>query len=141
MQSVRFFVSWIFSSLAMFGASYWWHGIFLTDFSKLHYPKGIFLTIACLVYLLLGFLLSKGYELKIFGRFSSKPFLRGTMAGASLGVIIFSISFVTGVNFNSQITMQILFLDFVWQILEQTLGGFIVGCVYFFIVGKFAYED
>lgn len=125
----------------MFGASYLWHGVFLTDFSRLNYPLGIFLTIACVVYLLFGFILSKGYMLKILARFSTKPFIRGMIAGSILGAIIFCITMVTGVSFNNQITTETLFMDFIWQVIEQTIGGIAVGAVYFFIAGGFVYED
>ena len=86
MLTKRFFISWLLSSLLMFLLSYVWHGIFLTDLSRLSYPKALFLFFAAIVYLMIG-------------------------------------SFSTGSKLENMI------LDITWQLIEQGMGGLVVGIV------------
>jgi len=141
MSAIRFFVSWILSSLLMFCASYLWHGVFLTDFSRINYPIGFFLTVASFVYLLFGFIISKGYSLIIFNKISGKKILKGLLIGMVTGVAVFSITLVAGVSFSYQLTMENLLLDLTWQIFEQSIGGVAVGLVHVLLVGEFVYQD
>lgn len=140
MGSIRFFVSWILSSITMFGASYLWHGVFLTDFSRIDYPFGIFLTVACFVYLLFGFIITKSFSFILFHKISQKT-LRGFVIGSIVGLSVFCITLVAGVSFSYQLTLENLLLDFSWQIIEQSLGGVVVGLVHVVLVGEFVYQD
>lgn len=141
MNKVRFFVSWIVSSLVMFGASYLWHGIFLTDFSRINYPFGVFLTAACLVYLFLGFLVSKGFNIQALSALSKKPILKGLIIGMVIGASTFILTLVAGVSFSNQLTMKSLLLDLSWQIAEQAIGGITVGIVHYTLAGNYVYHD
>ena len=139
MLSKRFFISWIASSLCMFAAFYLWHGMFLTDFMNLAYPKEIFLVVASCVYLLAGFALNKVYEIKMLAGFHRKPVLRGMIAGAMLGVIIFMVTTVMGVSFSGTRTIADLLLDISWQTVEQALGGAVVGVVHILVFDERAF--
>jgi H+/Cl- antiporter ClcA len=134
MLTKRFFISWIVSSLVMFLLSYLWHGVFLTDFSRLSYPKEIFLVIAALVYLIIGFVVSKAIDAKVLEKhFKRKPFIRGVISGAVLGFVLFLISTVVGVSFSTGPKLENLLLDVCWQVVEQAVGGLSVGVVHFFV--------
>jgi H+/Cl- antiporter ClcA len=134
MLTKRFFLSWIASSLVMFLLSYVWHGIFLTDFSRLSYPKELFLIFACLVYLIIGFVVAKAIDIKLLDNyFKRKPIIKGAIAGAALGFILFLISTVVGVSFSTGSKLENLLLDVSWQVIEQCIGGVVVGIVHIFV--------
>ncbi len=134
MLSMRFYVSWLLASIFMFGLSFFWHGVLLTDFSRISYPKGIFLVSAGVVYFALGFLINKVYQLKFFKtKYKAKPVLRGFLVGASCGILLYMIALVFGISFNSNLTLKNIAIDLSWQILEQGFGGLIVGASYIFI--------
>ena len=130
MKTSRFFLSWIISSLFMFGLSYVWHGIVLNDLQRLSYPREIFLTGSIITYLILGFLLTRIYSMKFPKKIAKKPFLRGVISGAGLGAAAYIVSLVIGVSFNSELTPQYILFDLLWQTTEQTAGGIIVALVY-----------
>lgn len=118
----------------MFLLSYVWHGIFLTDFSRLSYPKGLFLIFASFVYLIIGFVVAKAIDFKLIEKyFKRRPILKGALAGAALGFIFFLISTVVGVSFSTGSKLENLLLDASWQTIEQAIGGAVVGIVHIFV--------
>ena len=134
MLTKRFFISWIASSIVMFALSYMWHGVFLTDFSRLTYPKEIFLIIAVFVYLIIGFVMAKAIDVKMLDKhFKRKPVIRGAISGAGLGFVLFLVSTVVGVSFSTGSKLENLVLDVSWQTVEQCIGGVVVGLAHFFI--------
>lgn len=134
MLTKRFFISWIASSLVMFALSYIWHGIFLTDFSRLSYPKEIFLVFAAFVYMIIGFISAKAIDTKLLeNRFKRKPLIKGLVSGACLGFTLFIITSVIGVSFSTGSKIENLLLDGCWQTIEQGFGGLAVGIAHFFV--------
>ncbi|MFL5762879.1 MAG: hypothetical protein ACJ77K_02985 [Bacteroidia bacterium] len=134
MLSKRFLVSWLSSSVVMFILFYVWHGVCLTDFNRLNYPKEIFLVFAVFVYLVIGFVSAKAIEVKLLDQyFKRKPFAKGAISGAALGFGIFIFSTVVGVSFSTGNKLDNLVLDVAWQVVEQTLGGLVVGLAHFFV--------
>lgn len=133
MPSKRFFISWIASSVTMFTVSYVWHGIVLTDFSRLSYPKEIFLVVAAAVYFIIGLLLNKAFEVKQLNRLERKPLARGAAAGAMVGFFLFLIAMVMGVSFGGTRTLVNLMIDVCWQVVEQTLGGIAIGVAHLLV--------
>lgn len=134
MLTKRFFISWITSSAIMFLISYFWHGVFLTDYSRLSYPQEVFLIFASIVYLFLGFVVTKAIDLKFLEeRFKRKPVLRGLISGAICGLGFFLIATVVGVSFSTGSNLENLLLDVIWQIIEQAVGGVAVGVVHIFV--------
>jgi len=130
MLTKRFFISWLLSSLLMFLLSYVWHGIFLTDLSRLSYPKALFLFFAAIVYLMIGFIVTKAMDFKIFDKhLKRKPVLRGLIAGACCGIAFFMIATVVGVSFSTGSKLENMILDITWQLIEQGMGGLVVGIV------------
>ena len=142
MFTKRFNISWIASSLVMFALSYIWHGIFLTDFSRLTYPKEVFLVIASFVYLIIGFLAAKAIDIKVLDKFfKRKPIIKGAISGAGLGFILFLISTVVGVSFSTGSKLENLLLDVCWQVIEQSAGGAVVGIAHYFIFDSSAITE
>lgn len=129
----RFWISWLTSALAMYGLSYFWHGIFLNDYKIMHFPHGIFLAAAAVVYLFISLLITRFFISKMLDRISRQPLLRGMATGFAMGVIVYLVVLVAGVSFSRDESMQDLLLDLVWQPVEQTVGGIIVGLVYMFV--------
>lgn len=125
--SVRFFISWIVAAVLMYIAFYCWHGLFLNDLSRISFSKGIFLSLAALVYLVISFVLYKTYESKFLGKYISSPILKGVVSGFILGFILFALVTVLGISFTKNINMTYIIADCVWQIAEQIIGGFIIG--------------
>ena len=130
MKTKKFFFSWLVSSVVMFSLSYLWHGILLNDFQRLSYPKEIFLTGSIITYLILGFLLTRIYQMKFPKYISRKPLLRGIISGALLGIATYIIAMVIGVSFSNELTPKYILFDLLWQAVEQTFGGIAVGMVY-----------
>ena len=133
MAAKKFIISWIACSVVMFILSYVWHGILLNDFKMLGYPLGLYLLFASIVYLVAGAFVAKVYTLEFFSRFAKHPFLKGLIAGSACGILLYIISLVIGISFSKSITMQYMMIDITWQMLEQGIGGFIVGFVHIFV--------
>lgn len=143
MLTKRFFISWLAASAIMFFISYVWHGLFLTDYSRLSYPQEVFLVIASIVYLILGFVVAKAIDTKMLEvHFKRKPIMRGAISGAACGFTFFLIATVVGVSFSTTSNIPNLLLDVTWQIVEQTIGGIAVGVVHLFVYDpSVSFED
>ncbi len=118
----------------MYGISYVWHGLALTDISELKIDLSIYLVLSGLAYLVIGFALVMLIHLGIGREWislkSSFP-LRCMIAGACAGVVIYLIIFVSGLSFASY-GMQHVVVDALWQMFEQAIGGLMVslGLIY-----------
>jgi hypothetical protein len=142
MMSKRFFISWIAASLVMFALSYVWHGVILTDFSRLSYSKHLFLFFAALVYLMIGFVSAKAIDAKTLEKqFKRKPVVRGMITGAALGIAFFLVATVVGVSFSTGSKLENMLLDVTWQIIEQTIGGVVVGLAHIFVYDPMAHME
>jgi len=118
----------------MFLLSYVWHGVFLTDFARLTYPKEIFLIFAVVVYLIIGFLVSKAIDSRTLSqRFKRKPVVRGLIAGVLIGIACFFVATVVGISFSTGSKLANMLLDVTWQIIEQGIGGVVAGVVHLFV--------
>jgi hypothetical protein len=128
----RFFVSWILGSVLMYMLFYTWHGVFLNDFKKINFPFSWLIIFTSIAYITISFVLYAVYE--------SKPmknvynfFVRGILSGALLGFIIFVISTVVTISISRNLSAEHLMLDCVWQMVEQTIGGILLGVVKVFV--------
>lgn len=127
MLKKRFFISWGLSSVLMFGASLFWHGVLLNDLYFLTIPAELFYSLAILAYIVIGFALAFTYTYLSMG-IGLK--LKGSFMGMALGFFIYLIAFVLGVSFKGNDSGHVV-IDFIWQMIEQGIGGSIVGSVYF----------
>lgn len=130
MNAKVFSLSWILSSLIMFGLSYIWHGVVLNDFERLVYPREIFLTGSIITYLILGFLVTRMFLMQFPKQLATKPLLRGMLSGALLGLATYIVTLVVGVSFSTTLTTQYILFDMCWQAIEQMMGGITVAFVY-----------
>jgi hypothetical protein len=141
MITLRFFISWIIAAVLMYLAFYSWHGIFLNEISKLGYPQSIFYIFAGITYIVISFLLFKIYELKYLKKIVKNIFLRGLIAGAALGGIVFVVTKVSGVAFSPGFSLKYLLFDGAWQVCEQTIGGLVMALGQFFIYDPVLEEE
>lgn len=126
-------LGWIFSSILMFALSYVWHGIVLNDYALISYPFEIYLVSAGVVYLVMGFLMSRIFIAEFLDRYSEKAIIRGLLTGAGLGLIAYMTALVFGVSFSKGLDLKFMALDIVWQVAEQTAGGLVIGLVYMLV--------
>lgn len=109
----------------MYVLSYLWHGVFLNDYIDLSYPLESYLLLSAVAYLLIGLVLTSLYQYTFIREMKYK----GAMLGALLGFFIYLIAFVFGVSFNEG-ALHYVVADFAWQMIEQGVGGAVVGFLY-----------
>ena len=122
---LRFFVSWIFSAIVMFSLFYVWHGIFLNDFKRIHFPFMWFVIFAAITYLLFGAGIYLLYESFLLRKIRSL-FFRGIVCGTIAGLALFMIATIVNISVTKHLSMQYLLMDCVWQISEQIIGAMVV---------------
>lgn len=133
----RFWISWLTSSMVMFGLSYCWHGIILNDYALLSFPIGIFIAAASVAYLFIGALVSRAYMVRFFDKLAEHPLARGPLVGAVCGLVVYALSLVVGITFSKHLDLKDLMLDVPWQVFEQAFGGVIVGLVHLLVFEPF----
>lgn len=109
----------------MLGLSYLWHGVLLNDYVDLRIPLPMYFGLASIVYLIIAFvlhLLHRNFQMR-------EMRAKGMLVGACLGFFIYLIAFVLGVSFSQSSTTHIA-VDFVWQMIEQGIGGGLLGLLY-----------
>ncbi len=127
LYSFRFFISWIISAIVMYSLFYVWHGIFLNDLEKISFNIVIFLLLAALVYLVISFVIYRTFESRLLKKYIVKPMSRGIISGVMVGFVLFAIVSVLGISFTHTVNTKYIIVDCAWQILEQIVGGLIVG--------------
>ena len=69
-------------------------------------------------------------DFKIFDKYlKRRPIIRGLVAGASCGIAFFMIATVVGVSFSTGSKLENMLLDVIWQLIEQSMGGLVVGII------------
>jgi hypothetical protein len=126
----RFIISWILSSLLMFGISYSWHGLYLNDVRTLNYPLTIYLVSSAIAYLFIGYLLMRAYTSTFFNQFFGNLFVRGLICGAVFGLVLYMTALVLGVTFTKNISLTNIIIDVSWQTFEQAMGGFLIATLH-----------
>ncbi len=126
MLKKRFIVSFFLSTLVMMLASYVWHGLLLNDLQFVPKPRVLFYSLAVLTYLVIGFALTFVYTYLSMG-IGLK--FKASLMGLAFGFCIYLIAFVLGVSFKGSGTEHIV-VDFIWQMIEQGVGGATIGFVY-----------
>jgi uncharacterized protein YacL len=128
MRKKVFYIAWLITSMVMFSLSYVWHGLILNDLKNLQYPIEMFSFLAVILYLMLGFVLAFLYN---YLNFSRNIKFKGSILGIFLGFFTYLIAFVLGVSFGGS-KIEHVAVDFIWQMLEQGIGGLIVSAVFLF---------
>ena len=122
---LRFFLSWLLSSLVMFTLFYLWHGVFLNDFKRIQFPLFWFQLFAAFTYLLFGAGLYIMYESQVFRKIRNL-LIRAVVCGLILGFTIFMAASIVNISLTKHLSLQHLMIDCVWQMVEQVLGAMIV---------------
>lgn len=65
--------------------------------------------------------------------YEKSPLLRGALVGGISGACIYIMAVVVGVSYSASHSIEHILLDFSWQIVEQAIGGMIVGLVHFYV--------
>lgn len=128
MKAKWFLICWIASAVLMYGMSYLWHGVLLNDYIHIKYPMWMYFLLSGVVYLVIGLLLTYMYKYT----YTHKTQYKGMMLGSFVGFFIYLIAFVLGVSF-SQTSIDHIVVDFIWQMVEQGIGGASVGFIHGFL--------
>jgi len=128
MRKRIFYIAWIVTSIVMFTLSYCWHGLILNDIRNLHYPLEMYLVLASILYLVLGFCIAFLYN---YLNFSRNIRFKGSMLGSFVGFFTYLIAFTLGVSFGSS-KLEHVMVDFIWQMMEQGTGGLAASAVFTF---------
>ena len=123
----RFLIALFLASITMFGMSMIWHGLLLNDLKFLEIDFHLFLGLASLAYLVIGFVLTFAYNYLSMG-IGLK--FKGFFLGVACGFFIYLIAFVLGISYNASDAAHTT-VDFLWQMIEQGVGGSVVSFVYF----------
>lgn len=134
-QLKRFIVlPWLLSGLVMFGLSYVWHGMLLSDLQELKIPQALYHLLAALVYLVLGLGITiathKAIQYEWISLRGAFP-LMSMLLGAVAGFFVYLLIFVLGMSFAKHGMVHVV-VDVLWQMFEQAMGGLMVslGIIY-----------
>jgi len=122
MRSPKFFIGWIVSALLMYVLFYVFHGVLTNDLIKISIPKSVFLTVAGVVYLILGFGMSVLIDATFFKNEVKSVYTRAFIAGPVMGIFLYAVALVVGVSFSAKFTLVNMLVDVGWQVFEQTVG-------------------
>jgi hypothetical protein len=129
MSSTRFFVGWIISAVLMYILFYVFHGVLTNDLIKISLPKGVFLTVAGLVYLLLAFGMWVLLDATFFKKEVKNIYTRAFIAGPVIGIFLYAVALIVGVSFSAKFSMINMLVDVSWQVVEQTVGIIVIAFV------------
>jgi len=132
MRSAKFFVGWIASAGLMYLLFYLFHGVITNDILKISIPEKVFLSVAGVVYLLLGFGLNVLLDASFFKKEVKSIYTRALIAGPIVGIFLYAVALIVGVSFSAKFTMVNMLVDIGWQIVEQTMGTVVVAFVKIF---------
>lgn len=139
--TLRFFLSWILAAIAMYVSFYIWHGVVLNDFKQIQFPMLWFVLLSAFAYLIISFILYKVFESRIMNFFDN-IIMRGFITALVVGISLFAIMTVLHISFTKNMTTTYLITDFIWQIVEQSIGAtFIVLAKQFIFEPELEHEE
>ena len=133
MQGKGFITLWLIGAASMALASFGWHGWLLNDIARLELPLVTIVPVFALAYLLIGFVLTSlcvRIELDI-----PSP-VKGLLIGGVLGFFLYLVAFLMGLSFQDAAASEHLLFDFAWQMIEQGIGGLVVGLLHQVVAGS-----
>lgn len=126
MKPIRLFIATIIGAAVMLGLSYYWHGVLLNDLKLISYDRNLFFGLLAIAYLAISGSLS--FVLMLFKPADYRLAKHTTIAIAA-GFMIYLIAFILGVSIEGG-GLEHTVVNFLWQMLEQGIGGFIIGAYY-----------
>jgi hypothetical protein len=122
---LRFYLSWLLSSLVMFTLFYVWHGVFLNDFKRIQFPLFWFQLFAAFTYLFFGIALYLFFESALLKKVRN-VFVRGVVSGFVLGFTVFMVASIVNISLTRHLSMQHMMIDCIWQMIEQVIGAMVI---------------
>ena len=125
---------WLLATTVMFGLSYLWHGLLLSDLQELQIPLALYFVLAFIVYLVLGLGITiaahKAVQYEFISLKRAFPLMVMLLA-AAIGFFVYLVIFVLGMSFAKHGVVHVV-VDVLWQMVEQGLGGLMVslGMIY-----------
>jgi len=116
----------------MFALFYIWHGVFLNDFKRIHFPMGWFVAFAAVTYLILGAVIYLVFESELMRKIYNL-FIRGLVCGAIAGLALFMITTIINISLTRNQSIEHLLMDCIWQISEQIVGAMVVTLMKIFV--------
>jgi hypothetical protein len=129
MRSGRFYVAWMVSAGLMYLLFYIFHGVLTNDILKISLPKTAFLSVAAVVYLILGFGLCVLLDATFFKKEVKSVYTRALIAGPITAIFIYAVAMTVGISFSAKFTMVNMMVDVGWQIVEQLLGALVIAFI------------
>lgn len=122
MNLKRLAISTFLAMLVMFALSYVWHGVILNDFKNIPFPFPLFMALCFIVYLLISLVINIIlFKIEIHENLTVKRILIGGIIGFSIYLIVFTL----GHTYYER-GIEHIISDFLWQMLEQGIGAFVV---------------
>jgi len=122
----RFYFGWLLSAVVMYLAFYLFHGVITNDIIKLSIPKSLFLSVAAVVYLIVGLGMSLLFRSTSLKKSIKQPFKRSLLIGILTALFMYGVAFTVGISFSFKVTMLNLLVDVSWQLIEQNIGAFFI---------------
>lgn len=123
MTITRFIWSWIAAALAMLMLSYVWHGLILNDFRNLSLSLPHFLGLSVVAYFFISAILNIVLH---YIMVEEVAITKGVLVGAAFGFFLYLAVYTLGLAYHAR-GMKHLVIDFVWQMIEQGAGAFVIG--------------
>src|ERR1700758_1970536 len=114
MRSGRFYVAWMVSAGLMYLLFYIFHGILTNDLLKISLPKTAFLTVAAIVYLILGFGLTVLLDATFFKKEVKSVYTRALIAGPVTAIFMYAVAMTVGISFSAKFTLVNMMVDVGW---------------------------
>lgn len=126
MNILRLIIATVIGATVMFGMSYFWHGVLLTDLQFISYDKKLFFGLLAIAYLAISGSLS--FVLMVYKPLEHRIAKHSTIAVAS-GFVVYLLAFVLGISIEGG-GLEHTFVNFIWQMIEQGVGGFAISSYY-----------
>jgi len=125
----RILAPWLLSAVVMMVISFAWHGLALTDISDLRMDRRLYFGLSTLAYLIIALAITRMVQFLIMREWISLkgPFpVKAMFVGGATGIVVYLAILAMGLSFASR-GMQHAVVDFAWQVVEQSVGGLMVG--------------
>ena len=132
-QNNRTFLAWILVTASMLGTSFLWHHFILNDFSSefqsARFTPLFYMGMLGSAYAVVSFFMVTGLYTKMNTSRYDVPLISGPIVGMISGLMVFMVMILLGVFYHEGMGIKALVLGALWQVAEQTVGGFVWGLV------------
>lgn len=129
----RKFFAWFMVTATMLGLSFLWHKLMRDDFFaapyNINFSPLVYLGGVVLAYAVVGYVMVSVLYYKLNNSRYDVPLISGPIVGMVTGFLAFMLMVATSTFYNEGMELKTLFLGFVWQLAEQSIGGMAWGLV------------